>query len=318
MLEDFNIVEQCRRYRVGIWACPHFLFILMGIIIVLAIIATNITAQQYADPELATLIVLAVTGVLFFISHIILQSFERMAEAARAKAEFVSIVSHQLRSPLASMKWQLELLLKNRDLDGKTRSYVEDINEYNKRMIKLVNDLLAVSRIENSRLVLAPASLSLLSITKQVLKDYEIFANSSNITLKLIAPHTLPAVVADEVHIRWVMENLLNNAIRYSNPKTVVTITMAKKNKNLLWSIENWGEPIPPEDKKHIFQKFFRAQTSLRLRTEGSGIGLFIAKAVVEALKGIMGFSSQKNGRITFWFSLPLAQKNTLPTNKKT
>ena len=318
MLNELNIKEQCDYLKVRLWECPHFLFIIMGGVTIAAMIGTNIIARYYADPELAALVVISVTSILFVISHIIVQSFERIAQASRARAEFISIVSHQLRNPLSSIRWQLEVLMRDSALDQKTRSYVEGINEYNNRMTKLVNDLLTVNRIESNRLVLTPAAFSLVDMTHKVVQDNMLFARASNITLDVRAHKDISLVFADETHIRWAVENLVGNAIRYSNPRSTIGITVAKKGLDVLWQITNQGLPISTSDMRHIFKKFFRAESSIRKRTEGSGLGLFIAKAVVEGSGGTIEFSSKQSGETKFWFTLPRTKVKQLSPNIKT
>lgn len=310
MFAELNVIEQCRRYRVGLWSCPHFLFLVMGFIIITSMIATNLTAQRYAEPEIASLIVLAVTALLFTVSHVIIKSFERIADASRAKSEFVSIVSHQLRSPLTAIKWQMELLL-NKEKEPQSKAYLETINDNNNRMIKLVNDLLEVNRIENNLLVLQPTSISLTELTEKEIVNYSLFARASNVALSFTPDKTLPAVYADDMRIRWVIENLTDNAIRYSKPQTTVTITAARKGKFILWSITSHGVDISAVDERRLFQKFFRAENSVKLRTEGSGLGLFVAKSIVEASGGDIGYTSDKIDASTFWFTLPIIKTTT-------
>jgi signal transduction histidine kinase len=312
LFSELNIKTQCNRLKVGLWECPHFLFILMGILIIAAMISTSLLANQYADPELAALVVIAVTGMLVAISHIVIRSVERTAEASQARTEFISIVSHQLRNPLSSIRWQIEVLMRDDTLNKKTRSYLEGINEYNNRMAKLVNDLLTVNRIESDRLVLSPAMFSLTDTTQHILKDNALFASASHITFTVEAPKDIPPVYADELHVRWAMENLVSNAIRYSEPRTAIIISIVKKSPHLRWSIANHGKPIPESDARHIFKKFFRTASTAKNHTEGFGLGLFIAKSVVQASGGEIGFTSNKSGDTTFWFTLPYVKKSRL------
>ena len=278
----------------------------MGFIIIGSILATYIAAQRYTEPEVAALVVLIVAGILFVIGHVIIKSFERIAEASRAKSEFVSIASHQLRGPLTSIKWQMEILLKNQTRTIQEKSYLETINENNNQMIKLVNDLLEVNRIENNLMVLTPSPISLVDITKRAINGYDLYAKSARLTFTLEAAPSLPMVYADDMRIRWVIENIIDNAVRYSNAETVVDITIKPENKFLLWSITNTGTPIAPEDERHLFTKFFRAESAVKLRTEGSGLGLFVAKSIVEATGGHIGYLPSP-GKTTFWFTVPLA-----------
>ena len=104
-IEQFNIPAQCKKYGLPLWQCPHFLFLVMGIIIIVStLVAYAIGSRYVEDPQVVALIVLLVTAILFTIAVIITRSFERLAEANRMKSEFISIVSHQLRSPLSNLR----------------------------------------------------------------------------------------------------------------------------------------------------------------------------------------------------------------------
>jgi signal transduction histidine kinase len=310
---DLDIPAQCKKYKVSLWACPNFLFLVMGFIIIVSILSTNIVAQRYSDdsdtgPYIVALIVLVVASILILIGHLIVASFTRMAEAGRAKAEFVSIISHQLRSPLTAMRWQLELLLKKEHTE-ELRMYLRTVYSHNERMIRLVNDLLTANRIEDGRMVLQSSLSSLSEITQTSVEGFRQFANSSNLELVLKIPKTMPKSYFDESHMRWVIDNLIDNAIRYATPKTTVLIDVKRLPNKLRFTITNNGVGIAPGEEPYIFQKFFRADSMLRLRTEGNGLGLFIAKSIVTASGGHMGFESIPNKKTTFWFSLPIRTK---------
>ncbi|PJE64687.1 MAG: hypothetical protein COU90_01365 [Candidatus Ryanbacteria bacterium CG10_big_fil_rev_8_21_14_0_10_43_42] len=313
IFRELNISEQCARYHVVLWACPHFLFIIMGIVIICAILGTFIAAERYATPEITLIVVPGVTAVLFALSHIIIRSFEQMAEAARAKAEFVSIASHQLRSPLTSVKWQLEVLLEEKNYLPEVREQLEMINNQNDVMLRLVNDLLAVSRIDNDQLSLTLKPLSIADLTADIVTAYRDAATKSEITLAIEdIPSDLPLTMGDAIYTRWVVQNLVDNAIRYSYPGTTATISLRKEKKYVRWSITNKGISIPYEDQGRIFEKFFRARTSIKWQTEGSGLGLYVAKAIVTGAGGSMGFTSAEDKHTTFWFTLPITPKKTL------
>lgn len=315
MLRQLNVIEQCREYKVGLWSCPHFLFLIMGVVIIMAMLGTYLIAQRYAEPEVSALIVLIITTVLFVIGNAIIKSFEHIASASRAKAEFISIISHQLRSPLTAMKWQLEMLLKTTTLSERPRGYLEGIDDANEKMIRLVNDLLEVNRIEDGRLTLRPTAHSLVETTREVIAAHREFAKASNVVMTLHARDDIPSIYADQTRMRWVVENLVDNAIRYSEAPGAAAITIQRIGNKIRWSIANTGVGISKEEAKYIFTKFFRASTSLKLRTEGSGLGLFIAKSIVEASGGRVGFVSAPTTlagqakpikETTFWFTAPI------------
>ena len=148
---QFNILGQCKRYGLSLWQCPQFLFLLMGLIIVVSSLVSYAIGNRYIDdPLTVSLIVIFLTALLLIIASIITRSFERLAEASRMKSEFVSVVSHQLRSPLSNIKWALELLMSGKiyPISDKQLEYCKILKENSQRMMELVSDLLTVSKIE--------------------------------------------------------------------------------------------------------------------------------------------------------------------------
>ncbi len=308
VFSQFNIIAQCRRYGLSLWQCPQFLFLIMGIIIIgTAVIAYAIGNRYIEDPALIALIILLLTAILFIISFIIIQGFERLAEANRMKSEFISVVSHQLRSPLSNLRWAIELLMSGRigKIEEKQTEYFKILKENNSRMEELISDLLTVSRIEQRDLSLKKRKFSLENLIKDLILEFKPFIQASNIEVKFKSEEDLPEILADPSQIRLVIGNLLDNAIRYIKNKGKVKIKLEKKGKKLYFEIADNGVGIPKEDKKYIFQKFFRSENVLRYQTQGSGLGLYITKAIVEKSGGKIGFSSQEGVGSTFWFTLP-------------
>ena len=154
---SLNLFVLCKSYRVGLWQCPPFLFLIFGFLTVSAMVATYGIANRYfEDPRLVALLIIGVTTILLIIGFAIVSGFERLAEASRLKSEFVSIVSHQLRTPLSSMRWLIEFMSgsKSSALSSENRSNMEMLHEINIRMLRLVNLLLEVNQVEDSRIVL--------------------------------------------------------------------------------------------------------------------------------------------------------------------
>lgn len=309
ILAQFNIVAQCKKYGLSLWQCPQFLFLVMGIIIIGSTLATYFIGRKYVeDPQIIALVVLFATAILFVIATTIVRGFERLAEANRMKSEFVSIVSHQLRSPLTNLKWVIELVSSGRvdPVTKKQLEYFKILKENSDRMRELISDLLIVSRIEQGRLPPRKERIFLKDLIEKRIKEMEIFAKAANIKIEFEAEAKLPQILTDPSQLKLVIENLLDNAVRYTEEKGKVEINLEKKDKNLYFEIKDNGVGIPKNDQKYVFQKFFRSANALRNQTEGSGLGLFIAKSIIEKLKGKIGFKSQEDVGSTFWFTLPI------------
>jgi len=306
---NLNIVSLCRRYGVSLWQCPQFLFLIMGAVIIGSSTGTYLIGTRFIEePEIVSLIVLLITTILFVIAFTITRSFEKLAEVSRMKSEFIDIVSHQLRSPLTNLKWAVEIISSGdlrRDV-GKEEEYYSVLKENIGRMLELVDELLIVSKIEQGVLILRKKEVDFKKIVEDFISRFKFYAIASNIEIKLHSENNLPTVFVDPSQIKLVVENLIDNAIRYTKEKGIVEIRLEKKEKYVLFSIKDSGVGIPEGDRKYIFQKFFRAENIMREQTRGSGLGLFVAKSIVENSGGKIWFESEEGKGTTFYFVLPI------------
>ena len=308
--DGINLKKVCGKYRISLWQCPQFLFLIMGLVIIVAMIVAYVISSRYDEPELAALAVIVLTGALFIIGHLIISAFEKVALASLSKSEFISIMSHQLRSPLSAVKWQLNMFLSGEgaglNVNDTVKSNLEAIYEQNERMIHAVNDLLEVNRIEDKDLVVRPTLFSIYALSGKIAGEFEKFSSANNSKVSIFTQKDLPMVYADEERIKRVLQHLIDNAIRYGNEKGNVTISLEKKDNRVLCKVSDEGVGIPDNEKSRVFDKFFRSVNATRYQTEGSGVGLFIAKSLIKLSGGDIGFSSALGKGSTFWFTLPI------------
>ncbi len=309
IISELNIFAQCRKYNLSLWQCPQFLFLVMGIIIITSSLFAYALGTHYIEsPLLVAFTIQILAGILLIIAVIITRSFERLAEASRLKSEFISIVSHQLRSPLSNLKWTIELLMSGKlgKIEEKQTEYFKIIKENSNRMHELISDLLTVSKIESAKLPFNKQEFSMKELTKVLINEYKPLASATNVEVVLINDKNLPKAFSDPSRIKLVIENLLDNAIRYTKEKGKVKISLSQKNNNILFSIKDNGVGVPEKDRKYIFQKFFRSENVLRHQTKGSGLGLYISKEIIKRAKGKIGFDSKEGKGSTFWFAIPI------------
>jgi len=309
--QQLHFIKQCRRWGLTLWECPSFLFIIMGIVTVLVMLGTYMIASQYEDSDVVVISVSVVTILILTIGSAIVKGTEKIARANMMKSEFISIASHELKSPLTGIKWSLNLLFNDKvNSDAsKQLEYLKSIKENNDRMIKLVNDLLNISRIEQGRIKMRPEIISLEEIVESLIKEFTPFIQSHNITISFDKEANLPKVKADPQRIRSVVQNLLDNAVKYIKEKGKIEIILKKEKSYLYCQIKDNGVGIPSYQQKKIFTKFFRADNVLSRQTRGTGLGLYIARAIIESSGGKIGFTSQEGKGSTFWFTLPVFQK---------
>jgi len=307
--EQLNIIKTCQKYNLSLWQCPQFLFLIMGIIIIGVILGTYYFGTYYIPQiEVVLLIVFLTVVILFIIAFLVCHSFEKIAEANKLKSEFIRIISHQLRSPISNLKWALEFLMSGRagKIERAQVEYFKILKENTQRMGSLISNLLTVSKIEAQGLEFKKKEFSLIELIKNVISEFSPFAKAFNTDVSFEFPENFPNIFSDPFKIKIIIENLLENAIKYSKGKGEVRIRLEKRGKNFYFEIEDKGIGISKEAQKYIFQKFFRAENTLRYQTKGSGLGLYICKEIVKQLGGRIGFRSKENKGSVFWFLLPI------------
>lgn len=234
-------------------------------------------------------------------------------EVDRIKSEFVSVASHQLRTPLTGIKWFAELLLgdKKHKLTAGQKEYLRQIYVSNERLVRLVDDLLDVSHIETGRkynVVLKPENVC--EIMAEVIENQMIFAKKKKIKVKLFGNEKEKLILqVDREKIKQAFGNLISNAIKYSPAGSELVIACERKENEVIFSVKDQGLGIPADQQKRIFEKFFRAD-NVTTAESGTGLGLYIAKAIVEGHGGRLWFDSVENKGTTFYVALPRGGKS--------
>lgn len=241
----------------------------------------------------------------------IIRNIQKDREVDDIKSEFISIVSHELRTPLSAIKGFLSMVLKKDfgELNDKQFHYLNRVYQSNQRMISLVEDLLNVSYIESGKINLVPKPVAMENVIGDITTELASKGFEKGITLKVNRKQKLPLVLADETRLRQILTNLIDNAIKYSLPKSEVVVDFKVQHDELVTSIADNGVGISPTQVDRIFQKFGRVYNPMSLQAGGSGLGLYIVKNLVENHGGKIWVNSREGKGSRFSFTLPIAKQ---------
>ena len=229
-------------------------------------------------------------------------------EIDRAKTEFVSLASHQLRTPLSSINWYSEMLVAGDagELNPEQLSFINEIYRGSQRMVELVNSLLDVSRLELGTLSIEPAMTDLNETATSIIRELQPGILKKSLTINLKTSKKSPLISVDPKLIRIVFQNFISNAIKYTPDKGRIVIEITFDKQAALIKVSDNGYGIPEHSKEKIYEKLYRADNIKEKDTEGTGLGLYIVKAIADHSGSKTWFESQENKGSTFFFSIPI------------
>jgi signal transduction histidine kinase len=230
------------------------------------------------------------------------------------KDEFISMASHQLRTPLTSVKGYLSMVLEGDvgKLNAQQKQLLTQSYASAQRMVYLISDLLNLSRLSTGKFVIEPVPTSLSEVVQSEIEQLQETAKSRDVTLEFKRPATFPTLLLDETKIHQVVMNFMDNAIYYTPPGGQVVVTLSETATAVEFSVRDNGIGVPKPEQHKLFSKFYRAGNARKARPDGTGLGLFMAKKVIAASGGALVFESEEGKGSTFGFRFSKA-KHAVP-----
>ena len=236
----------------------------------------------------------------------IIRDITREQALDNEKDEFISIASHQMRTPLTGIQWVVERFTKKEKLTTKGKEYLEDIHTSAKQLTGLVDLLLNLSRIESGRMGITPEPLEVIGFIKDFLGETIPLRDKKGLKISFEDHPAELVVVTDKSAIRNIVQSIISNAIEYTEAGGSIDIAVTKNDRTFTIAVRDTGIGIPRAEQPHIFEKFVRASNAKLYKTDGTGIGLYIAAQAVDRLGGKIWFESEEKKGSLFHVELPL------------
>ncbi|OHA32196.1 MAG: hypothetical protein A2928_00910 [Candidatus Taylorbacteria bacterium RIFCSPLOWO2_01_FULL_45_15b] len=240
---------------------------------------------------------------------------ERNKMISSLKSQFITVVAHQLRTPLSGIRWVHQMMLKGElgPISGDQRKYIERSSASTGQVLEVVSDLLNVSKIEEGNFGYEFKEMNIADLFGSLSAQFRLrIEKQQNIEVPVAFSNIFlgqPIVRGDPSRLTIVLTNLIENAIRYSRPGGVVNVTLRGENGSVVIDVTDNGIGIPASEQERIFNKFYRATNALHYQSDGSGLGLYINRSIMEKHNGKIWFTSKEGMGTTFFISLPLVMK---------
>jgi signal transduction histidine kinase len=250
-------------------------------------------------------------------THKLRATNEKLKALDEAKDDFVSMASHQLRTPLTSVKGNISLVLDGDagKISAIQRQLLEQAFISSQRMVFLIADLLNVSRLKTGKFVIEPVAVNLADVIEDEVNQLIETAKSRHLTLNYSKPEKITALMLDDTKTRQVIMNFIDNAIYYTPSGGNIDVVLSESQSTIECRVVDNGIGVPRTEQKHLFTKFYRAANARRARPDGTGLGLFMAKKVIASEGGAIIFQSEEGKGSTFGFIFPKASLAVSPKN---
>ncbi len=229
----------------------------------------------------------------------------------KTKDEFVGMASHQLRTPLTSVKGYISMVLEGDagKVSDMQRKFLEEAFMSSERMVRLIDDFLNVSRIQNGKFIIDKHEVDLSKVVEQEIDSLSPSAKMRNLKFVYKPATDVPTINIDEGKIRQVIMNFADNALYYSHDNTEIAINLSVEDGDIVFTVKDTGIGVPISEQAQLFSKFYRASNARKQRPDGTGVGLYLAKKVIDAHGGKVIFFSIEGKGSMFGFRIPIDQK---------
>lgn len=292
----FDIKKQAKELGVPIWLTPTMLFLLIGIVTVFFMAIVYATAQDTENPYVLILSEIGVVIMVLSVGNFMVHLFEQLARTNKSKSEFIAIASHQMRSPLAQIKWFLELFDERYSAGMKPeyRDLLQRIGDTNEHLIRVTHDLLDVARIDQGETVVIKEKVDVIPLVRGVISSHDgtIEQKGIQINLKLKLHEERVWIVADVRRLRVAIDNIVSNAVKYTRRNGDIEIEMRDEDNFVVLCVKDNGIGIPERQQSRLFEKFFRAENAKKMDVSGTGLGLYLTKNIIEQLGGELWYRS--------------------------
>jgi signal transduction histidine kinase len=231
----------------------------------------------------------------------------RVSELEQLKTDMIRIAAHDLRNPLSLVSGYIELLKEDRaGLNEDQYSFIEAIDKAQRKMFKIIDDILSLQRVEAAGEGKQCEEIDLAKLISDLYRGHEARAQQKNQTYELAVPETPVTVCVDAAQIREAIDNLINNAIKYTPASGTVKVSLKVANGKAVFNVDDTGLGIPEDQQARLFQPFFRASNAKMSQIEGTGLGLHLVKNIIERHGGQMRFHSILGQGSQFGFEIPV------------